>query len=549
MNALDQSSALCSIRAAMADPTPAPSGNVVPAGRLARKPGAREVLSVQASMELVFAVVGHIGSGCSTIGESLGVLLREEGFDVEIIKARAEIIGWAQREGRTVPKEVDSVGYVSALQDFGDEMRRADSANVAIALLHAIRRTRATKTSTKLAPGQPVPPDERKRAYILDSLRHPAEADLLRQVYRSSFILLGVVCEEDEREHRLVRKFADGGVKNVRQLMERDSDAADKPWGQHVQDTFHTADMFLDNSQPRMLPGDAKPNPGWSVPEQLNRLVKVLRRQEVVRPTVHESAMYAAYGAKMASACLSRQVGAALVDRLGNVVATGTNEVPRAQGGTYAGTLPGAPDHRCAHRDTPFCSNVREQERNIESVIAVLPDSAAWTVERRQEVAQALKKTPLGAALEFSRAVHAEMDAILAAARSGAQLNGARLYVTTFPCHYCARHIVVSGIDEVQYVEPYPKSRALKLHSDSITLSDQSWKPPSDGGDKVLMRPFTGIAPRLYRRAFLESGPLKDARGNLEIGAPPWGESWQIMRVSYAQLEAELAATFEKSGT
>lgn len=277
--------------------------------------------------------------------------------------------------------------------------------------------------------------------------------------------------------------------------------------------------------------------------------MKIILRKDVVRPTVHESAMYAAYGAKMASACLSRQVGAALVDHQGNVVATGTNEVPRAGGGTYTGTLPGDVDHRCAHRDTPHCSNVKEQEANIENVLAAISESADWGEDRRKEIAQVLKKTPLGAALEFSRAVHAEMDAILAAARSGARLTGARLYVTTFPCHYCARHIVVSGIDEVQYVEPYPKSRALRLHADSITLTDQGWKRPSEGGDKVLMRPFTGVAPRLYRRAFLERGDLKDPHGNLAIGAPPWGESWQIMRVSYAQIEAELAEAFEKSRT
>lgn len=211
MIAIDHPGRLSSIPAVMAEPTRAPSGNIVEPGRLSRKPGAREVLSAHASMELVFGVVGHIGSGSSEIGKDLGVLLKEEGFDVTIIKARGEIITWAAREKKDLPSDVDSVGYVSALQDFGDEMRRGDPAAVAISLVHAVRRTRATKTARPLEPGQPVPPDERKRAYILDSLRHPAEADLLRQVYRSSFILLGVVCEEDERERRLVDKFKDRG--------------------------------------------------------------------------------------------------------------------------------------------------------------------------------------------------------------------------------------------------------------------------------------------------------------------------------------------------
>jgi deoxycytidylate deaminase len=48
-----------------------------------------------------------------------------------------------------------------------------------------------------------------------------------------------------------------------------------------------------------------------------------------------ETAMSHADGAARRSACLSRQVGAALVDARGGLVSTGANEVPRAGGGVY----------------------------------------------------------------------------------------------------------------------------------------------------------------------------------------------------------------------
>ena len=38
--------------------------------------------------------------------------------------------------------------------------------------------------------------------------------------------------------------------------------------------------------------------------------------------------MFHAYGARMRSDCLSRQVGAALLNSGGSLIATGTNEVP-----------------------------------------------------------------------------------------------------------------------------------------------------------------------------------------------------------------------------
>jgi deoxycytidylate deaminase len=154
-----------------------------------------------------------------------------------------------------------------------------------------------------------------------------------------------------------------------------------------------------------------------------------------------------------------------------------------------------------------------------------------------------LRDGRIGDLLEFSRAVHAEMEAIIAAARKGVTTVGARLFVTTFPCHYCARAIVAAGIDEVQYVEPYPKSQALALHNDSITVDAKDRKEVK-GRRKVLFTPFTGVAPRLYQRAFLKDRDLKNAStGDFSIGTPEWGSPWQIHGASYVELEAALAKT------
>jgi hypothetical protein len=117
------------------------------------------------------------------------------------------------------------------------------------------------------------------------------------------------------------------------------------------------------------------------------------------------------------------------------------------------------------------------------------------------------------------------------------------LFVTTFPCHYCARHLVTAGVDEVQYIEPYPKSQALDLHDDAIQITTTGWQPPSQGGKKVLFRPFSGVAPRLFGRAFLKGDrDLKDKNtGLIKIGDAEWGTPWHLRRASYVELEAALA--------
>ena len=48
---------------------------------------------------------------------------------------------------------------------------------------------------------------------------------------------------------------------------------------------------------------------------------------------------------------------------------------------------------------------------------------------------------------------HAELNAILNAARNGVTLKNSTLYVTLFPCNECAKAIIQSGIKNVIYLE------------------------------------------------------------------------------------------------
>jgi deoxycytidylate deaminase len=524
---------------------------------------AQEMVLEHAANELVFGVVGHVGSGTSAIARQLKDQLSSPDLDggpfkVEILKASKEIADWASANGHEVPpRAVGQLNPTTSLQDLGNSLREtsSDAAAVARRIVLAIRADRARQTGVTPSGAVPVQPDGKRRAWIVDSLRHPEEVELLRHIYQDAFVLIGVVCDESIRIRRLLDKYPDDGSQGkIQAFMSRDADESDK-FGQKVADTFHLSDYFVNNSELREKEGF--PNQYWDVPDQLGRLVRILTHADVVRPTIHETAMHAAYGAQLRSACLSRQVGAALVDVDGHIVATGSNEVPRSGGGVYGQRFEEDPnhDHRCAFRnklDMRYCSNTKEQVEIIEDLIATIEDTliskgGALSPEAKLALRGTLRKTRVGGLLEFSRAVHAEMDALLAAARAGASPVNGVLYVTTYPCHYCARHIVAAGVREVQYIEPYPKSMATKLHSDSIrvTRSDVNEKVH----EKVLFRPFSGAAPRLYRRAFLKDRELKNKQtGNKEIAAPAWGSPWHLRGVSYVDLEAELSKEVDDAG-
>lgn len=520
--------------------------------------------------EIVFAVVGPVGSGTSEIAEALEIFLKDKGFQTKILKAREVIEGWGNRHGSPIPKE-SKFAETTALQNAGDELRHAsgDNAAVALYLIDRIREERAKQQGVKAEKGKPVDPDNTKRAFILDSLRHPAEVALLRSVYQEAFCLIGVVCEEEARKDRLRKKYDDAGDASIDALMHRDENAEEKH-GQKVANAFHLADFFVDNTTPRFIKYQGhreKENPEWNVMEEVGRLVDILTHAKIIRPRPNETAMYHAYGARMRSACLSRQVGAALVDRQGNVIATGTNEVPRAGGGVYGGffiehsdaDLVPIRDHRCVS-STSYCSNTREQNEIIRDMLGSISEFMQY--KGNDDLLKRIRKTRIGQLIEFSRAVHAEMDALLSAARQGISSEGTRLFVTTFPCHNCARHIVAAGVDEVQFIEPYLKSRALPLHGDAITTTTKEWRPPSavneadladtDPAPKVLFRPFTGVAPRLYRRAFYKDRELKDDfSGELlgEFGPPDGLGISEALRVSYAQVEAALSENTAEEGS
>jgi len=528
------------------------------------KTGERDSKSVilgSDSNELVFAVVGHAGSGTTLVAQTLKAVLNEtringDAVDVRILKARDVIKQWALAHNKTVPME-NAEGHrfisdVKTYQDLGDEMRghatasgAQDHAAVAKGLVLGIRATRAEILNLASTPGEPVPPDGRPRAYILDSLRHPAEVNLLRAIYGDAFVLIGVVCEERKRISRMSEKYRDAGRDIVREFMKRD-EAASESYGQQVADAFHLSDFFVDNTVDRTMSDGLSGNKHWLVTEHLSRLITILTHAKLVRPEIGETAMHHANSAKMRSACLSRQVGASLVDSEGNIVATGTNEVPKGGGGVYGESFgPDPSEARCGmypHESQRFCRNTREQNEIIDDLISSVLELKNVDTARKTQLRTELRRTRIGQLVEFSRAVHAEMDAILSAARQGGSLVGTRLFVTTFPCHYCARHIVSAGVDEVQYIEPYPKSQALELHPDSIQIEGTGWIPPSLGGNTVLFRPFSGVSPRFYKKAFLKERDLKDkATGEMKIGLPEWGQPWSLRRNSYIQLEADLS--------
>ena len=72
------------------------------------------------------------------------------------------------------------------------------------------------------------------------------------------------------------------------------------------------------------------------------------------------------------------------------------------------------------------------------------------------------KSSRIKSLIEFSRSIHAEMHAIITGSQLGGdRMIGGSLYCTTYPCHNCARHIILAGIKKVYYIMVQCSRRAF----------------------------------------------------------------------------------------
>lgn len=68
------------------------------------------------------------------------------------------------------------------------------------------------------------------------------------------------------------------------------------------------------------------------------------------------------------------------------------------------------------------------------------------------------------------RTVHAEQNAIVQAAKNGTSINGAYIYVNTFPCWNCFKLIANVGISKVFYKDSYRISERVLMAAKQLSM-------------------------------------------------------------------------------
>ncbi|WP_323921891.1 anti-phage dCTP deaminase [Aeromonas caviae] len=466
--------------------------------------------------ELIIGIVSAVGTEYKRVTEPLTDRLKGFGYTVQDIRVSS-----------ILPVCHDSTNEYARIKYYmnaGDSLREKSGNNAILSAGVAKEISKSRNASTS------------KTAYIINSLKHPSEVEFLRKIYGDGFYLIGIHADEKRRRQHLCE---DKGLSQgeAHELIKIDEDES-VDHGQKTRDTYHLSDFFLNlgsnNDQ---------------VKNGLQRFLELIFSNPYKNPTFDEFAMFMAFNSSVRSGDLSRQVGA-VISREKQIIATGANDVPKSGGGLYwaevdpvTGKVEDQPDGKDYMRDGD--SNKQAQSEIISEIAESLLDKGLLKQDDRIEIIKILKDSKISDLTEFGRVVHAEMDALLSCSRAGISTNNSTIYCTTFPCHNCAKHIIASGIQRVVYVEPYPKSRALDFHSESIRLRSEFESPSSDVQDAVAFEPFIGIGPRRFLDLFSMSlgGGAKLKRKDKSGATLEWDKSKAPIRSpliprSYKEIEA-----------
>lgn len=137
------------------------------------------------------------------------------------------------------------------------------------------------------------------------------------------------------------------------------------------------------------------------------------------RPSWDEYFMQVVHLVKTRSTCLRRKVGAVIVKDK-RILATGYNGAPVG----------------CRHCEETGCLR---QKLNV----------------------------PSGERHELCRAIHAEQNAIVQAAKAGTSIDGSTIYVSAQPCVICAKLLINAGITRIVFEGDYPDELSKELLDES----------------------------------------------------------------------------------
>lgn len=405
-------------------------------------------------------------------------------------------------------KEVDECW----LQDMGDNIRLTGNPFDSKSNLDFNKLETIADETNKLIKFYRNRQDKKESSlFVVDSFRNPAEVLYFNKRY-SSFYLCSVYASKDSRVERLKESF----ISAREQRDQGEGYSTKNLHKQNVPECVLLSDYALNNE----IDGKFK--------HKIARLLVLIDNPGTVYPTADEVFMNLAYSLSLRSTCLSRQVGAVITNTDGFVLTAGWNDVGSGQLGCSLNcksdyTKYSGEDHLLSvwgstidelkkdglldgiHDSDFFCfKDIKSKQivnKKIDKIFDELESTNKFGKSMKPiilKIKNKLKEKLSIKRLEYARALHAEENALLQAARFGGNgVAGGTIYTTTFPCELCAKKIYQSHLKRIVYTEPYPDSI-----SENIFLKD--------GVRHIRINQFEGVKSPSFHKLFKPPVNIKE---------------------------------------
>lgn len=407
--------------------------------------------------KIIVGLTGRFGAGCTT---TYNLLIQEFDFKGFSLSNHLRKIAQEDKKYIKLPEKYKR----SYLQNLGDKLRKNNNQ----AYLARISIDDIKKINNNFD-------------IVVDSFKNPSEINEFRKEF-TNFYLFAIDTETEIRWQRSKDKY-DKDMKIFDTDDERDKGTDDEPFeGQQVKTCMRISDILINSEKPFFnLDGNSNPKAIEEYGQKIKGYIDLIKKPGIVTPSLDELYMHEASSISLRSMCLKRQVGAIIVrngdeaEKGSYIIASGCNNVP--YGETSCVELKGCFRDKQKNEiieKIKYCSNCGTKINSV-SIIC-------------QKCGEEIYIPKL---FDICRAVHAEEEAILQAAKLGISVAGTTLFTTTHPCLLCSKKIINSGIKNIVYLESYPMIQSIDMLTNC----------------KINRKKFEGVTSRVFNKLFLKEIP------------------------------------------
>lgn len=301
---------------------------------------------------------------------------------------------------------------------------------------------------------------------VIDSLKNPFEIVFFKERY-SAYYTFSIHSKDEIIKQRLKDlNYTHIDIENIHRK-EQNIDIKDKQKGsldsekdfnsQNITECVQRSDIYIDNNN------DKKD----TLYRQIFKYLSLIVHPGLITPSNDEIIMQLALTAKLNSGCISRQVGAVVLNSHGSVKSIGWNDVPEGQTPCLLRSHNELLNNSTSNIYSRYEKTKFRENDKFKYIFSIEKQEEEKYNQYKSSDEKGLNDSFCFKTIQnkidgdknqvYTRSLHAEENAFLQASKFGnSEILGGQLFTTASPCFLCAKKAYQLGIKRIVYIEAYP---------------------------------------------------------------------------------------------